>query len=171
MRDELKAGTVLIQQGALSPASLQIESEPYWPGWRSIKNLDSYLLGRKIREAGWTFFYLAGELKATALGVYGQETIYRAVKQILARLRAQKFNCLEINEVASKRFLGVPYLSVTAHSRHIQESGFLSRAEDHQLRGTAKVSGLSDVTVPAGGEKPLQTEVFPQTSTKPTLAF
>jgi hypothetical protein len=49
---------------------------------------------------------------------------------MLARLKPKKFNSLQITRVASKRFLGVPYVSVSACSRHIQESLFLFRDKD-----------------------------------------
>jgi len=50
----------------------------------------------------------------------------------LANLKLGEFNSLEITRVTSKRFLGLPYASVSAHSRHIQENAFLLRAKDHQ---------------------------------------
>jgi hypothetical protein len=49
---------------------------------------------------------------------------------MLARLTPDKFNSLQITRVASKRFLGVPYVRVSACSRHIQESLFLFRDKD-----------------------------------------
>ena len=130
MLDTIKTGTILIKDGAFLPDALRFESEPCAPGWRLVKNLDGYGLGRKIDEAGWTFFCLAGEIGATVFGFDGQKTVRRAVKRILANLKLEKSNSLEITGVASKRFLGVPYVSVSARSRHIQESMFLSRAKD-----------------------------------------
>jgi hypothetical protein len=75
---------------------------------------------------------LAGEIGATVFGFDGQKTVRRAVKRILANLKSGEFNSLEITRVASKRFLGLPYASVSAHSRHIQENESLLRAKDHQ---------------------------------------
>ena len=132
MPNTIKTGTILIKEGTVLPKALPFESEPCASGWRLVKNLVGYELDRKIREARWTFFYLAGEIKATAFGFDGQKTARRAVKRILANLEAEKFNSLEITRVASKRFLGVPYASVSAHSRHIQEGAFLCRAKDLQ---------------------------------------
>ena len=129
MTDMITAGTILIADGALMPESLRFESEPYSNGWRSVKNLDGHGLNRKVRDAGWTFFYLAGELKASVCGFDVGKTTNRAIKRILADRKSEKFNCLEITRVAAKRFLGLPYVSVSAHSRHIQESMFLSRAK------------------------------------------
>ena len=107
-----------------------------------VKNLDGYGLGRKIHEAGWTFFWLAGEIKATVFGFDGQKTVRRAVKRISTNLKSEKFNGLEITQVEAKRFLGLPYASVCAHSRHIQENAFLLQAKDHQEWDRAKLAAV-----------------------------
>src|SRR6267143_202211 len=57
-------------------------------------------------------------------------------------VKSGKFNSLEITRVASKRFLGLPYASVSAHSRHIQENEFLLRAKDHQEWDRAKLKAV-----------------------------
>jgi hypothetical protein len=68
MPDTIKTGTILIKDGTFLPDALRFESEPCATGWRLVKNLDGYGLGRKVHEAAWTFFYLAGEIKATICG-------------------------------------------------------------------------------------------------------
>ena len=141
MADMIKTGSILIKDGTFLPDALRFESEPFARGWRLVKNLDGYGLNRRIDEAGWTFFCLAGDIKTTIFGYGGQKGVRRAVKRILARLKSEKFNSLEITHVASKRFLGVPYVSISARSRHIQESIFLSRAKDLQEWGPIKVGG------------------------------
>ena len=82
-----------------------METEDFLPGWRAVKNLDGYGLGRKIEEAKWYFFYLAGDLRAVALGRKGPGTLRRAVRRILAKRGEGKFNSLEITKAVSKRFL------------------------------------------------------------------
>jgi len=139
MAETIKTGTILIKDGTFLPDALRFESEPCATGWRLVKNLDGYGLDRKIHEAGWTFFSLAGELGATVFGFDGKKTVRRAVKRILANLKSGEFNSLEITGVASKRFLGFPYATVSAHSRHIQEDAFLLRAKDHQVWDRAKL--------------------------------
>ena len=142
MAETIKTGTILIKDGTLLPDALQFESEPCATGWRLVKNLDGYGLGRKIHEAGWTFFCLAGEIKATVFGFDGQRTVRRAVKRILSNLKSEKFNGLEIMQVQAKRFLGLPYASVCAHSRHIQEDAFLLQVKDHQKWDRAKLAAV-----------------------------
>jgi hypothetical protein len=140
MAETIKTGTILIKDGTFLPDALQFESEPCATGWRLVKNLDGYGLDRKIHEAGWTFFCLAGEIEATVFGLEGQETVRRAVKRILAKQKSEKLNSLEITRVASKRFLGVPYATVSARSRHIQESLVLFRAKDLQEWDRARLA-------------------------------
>ena len=113
-------GTILIRESTILPAGLAVESELFLPGWRAVLNLDPYGLGRKIEQAKWYFFYLAGEIRTTVLGRDRSTTLRRAVKRVLAKQSVQ-FNCLEITKVVSKRFLGIPFMSVAAHTRHIQQ--------------------------------------------------
>jgi len=61
------------------------------------------------------------------------QSVRRAVERILAKLKSEEFNSVEITRVAlmaSRRFLGVRYVTVYARSRHIQESVFLFEAKD-----------------------------------------
>jgi hypothetical protein len=137
MPDTIKTGTILIKEGTLLPESVRFESEPCAPGWRLVKNLDGYGLGRKIHEAGWTFSWRAGEIGATVFGLDEQKTLRRAVEQILANLESAEFNSLEIMRLASEasmRFLGVHYVTVSAQSRNIQKSAFLFGAKDLSVR-------------------------------------
>jgi hypothetical protein len=136
MAEAINMGTILFKDGTFLPDALQFDSEPCATGWRLVKDLDGYGLNRKIHDAGWRFFCIAGEIKSTAVGYEGQKNVRRAVKRMLARLKPEKFNSLQITRVASKRFLGVPYVSVSACSRHIQESLFLLREKDFLKVGT-----------------------------------
>jgi hypothetical protein len=155
MADTIKAGTILFKDGTFLPDALQFESEPCATGWRLVKDLDGYGLDRKIRDAGWTFFCIAAEIKSIVFGFEGQKSVRRAVKQMLARLKSEKFNSLEITRVASKRFLGVPYVSVSARSRHIQESLFLFCDKDLRKLGSSKIDCRPDQSMGLAGSKGL----------------
>ncbi|MCI0423351.1 MAG: hypothetical protein L0387_03255 [Acidobacteria bacterium] len=125
MAERITTGTILIEEGVIFPDSLWVESEPYSNGWRIVKELDGYGLDRRMSEAGWTCFYMASEIKASAVALNGEKSLGRAVSQILTKLKLERFNSLEITQVATKRFLGLPHTTVSAHARHIQESMFL----------------------------------------------
>jgi hypothetical protein len=126
MADSIKPGTILITEGLILPESLLLESEPYAYGWRLIKNLDSNGLDQIISRAGWNFFYIAGVIETNAFGSDEKKTTRKAVERIIANLKSKNFNCLEITRVAAKRSLGLPYVCVSAHSRHIQGGQALS---------------------------------------------
>jgi hypothetical protein len=129
MAGKINAGTILLKEGTLLPEGLQLESDPYLKGWRLVKSPGSPGIGRKLREAGWTFFYMAGEVDAMAFGPESEKTTQRTVKKVMAKIKSDTFNCLEISQVAAKGFLGLPYVTVAAHPRHIQESIFLIHGE------------------------------------------
>ena len=113
---------MLIAEGAVLPASLQCETEPYAYGWRLVKNFDSQGFNQMISQAGWNFFYIAGAIETSAFGSDEKKTTRKAIKQVIGKLKSKSFNCLEITLVAAKRSLGMPYVRVSAHSRHIQKS-------------------------------------------------
>jgi len=140
MPDTIKSGTILIKDGTLLPADLLVESETYAPRWKAVKSFDGFGLDQKIKEANWSFFYRAGEIRATVLGRDRSGTLRRAVKRVLAKQEGQKFNSLEITKVVSKRFFGIPFMSVTAHFRQIQQGIGLVPAKDFVLRMPAAVA-------------------------------
>jgi hypothetical protein len=123
MVQTIKAGTVLIKEGVVLPDSLQIESEPYSKGWRLVQNLDGGGLDRKAQEAGWTLFFMAGEIRSTVLGSDSEGSAGRAVDKLTTKMNG--FNCLEISQVAGSRTLGLPSVTASGHARHIQQSMFL----------------------------------------------
>ena len=144
MAHEITTGTILVKENVVLPKGLQFASEPCVPGWRLVRDFDEHGLDREIRKKGWTFFCLAGEIKATVFGMDEQSMVRRAIERILANPKSEKLNSLEITRVASvgsERFPLVHYVTVSAQSRHIQESLFLSRAADHPELKTRK-SGL-----------------------------
>jgi hypothetical protein len=122
MTDAVKTGTILIERDASMPESLRLEGNSFSSSWRSVSNLDLNGLDTAINKAGWTFFFMAGEIKMTAFGFDKEGAVRRAVTRVITNVESHKCNCVEITEVLEKSFLGMPYVNVTAHSRHIQQS-------------------------------------------------
>ncbi len=108
---------------------LGFESEPYSGSWSMLKVLDSFALDRKIHAAGWNFFFMAAEVKVMFFGAVGAAKIERALQGLLRKVRPQHFNSLEITGIVARHFLGVPYVTVSAHSRHMQQNCQLDRPE------------------------------------------
>ncbi len=163
MLEAIGTGTILIKEGTTLPETLRLEGESFVTGWTQVNDLDGHGLDRRIRDSGWTFFYMAGEIKRTNFGFDAQKTVRRAVQRILANLKQQKFNSVEITQVVSKQFLGVPCTQVYAHPRHIQESMFLFRDEHVQKSERTKMSGDAHPgVVRAKGNRPSLEEVITQ---------
>lgn len=118
----IKSGAILIKDGTLLPELLGLEIEFSASGWAPFTNDFS---GRQLKEslntAGWTFFYIAGAIRTTAFGFDRARSVHKALKRLISKVRLQNCNCLEIDAVADHSFLSVPYVSVSAHSRHIQK--------------------------------------------------
>jgi hypothetical protein len=121
MPDLITAGDLLVQDGTHLPRSLGLQAEADSSGWSAVK--DSRLTFEKaVRDAGWTFFFMAGEIKATVFGFDRQKALRGALKRLEADVKSQHCNSIEITRVKSKSLLRVPYVSVFAHPRHLQKS-------------------------------------------------
>lgn len=117
----LEAGAILIKIGTALPEPLALESDPGATGWTRVANhLNGRQLQKNLAAVGWTFFYMAGSIRSSAFGFERQKMVNAALKRIVAKVKLQRCNCLEIDAVATHSFLGMPYVSVSAHSRHIQ---------------------------------------------------
>jgi len=106
-----------------------LETEPCFGEWSVVKVPDAFALERTIHAAGWNFFFMATEVKAMYFGFLGEEKIQSALQRISAKVKPQNFNGLQVTEIVARRFLGVPYVTVSAHSRHMQQSCNLDSSE------------------------------------------
>ena len=132
MTPTTQVGTILIEERPVIARILGLESEPYSRNWSVVKAPDGFALNRKIHAAGWNFFFMAAEVKVMFFGAIGAKNIRNALKRILGNVRQQNFNCLEVTGIVAKRFLGVPYVTVSGHSRHIQQSCVLDGVQERR---------------------------------------
>ncbi len=128
----VQVGTILMKESPGMTQLLGLESEPCSGEWALLKGLDGFALDRKIHAAGWNFFFMAAEVKAMFFGSPGAAKIQNALKRILEKVKQQQFNGLEVTEIVARRFLGVSYVIVSAHSRHMQQSCYLDSAVTRQ---------------------------------------
>ena len=121
----ITTGTILIEKGTPVPQFFRVGTESYPNAWMSLtKSRNFHEFEKELATAGWTFFYMAGEIRTIAFGFDKQKMFDAALRRLISNVRLQKCNCLEIDKVGPHSFLGLPYVSVSAHSRHIQK-GFI----------------------------------------------
>jgi hypothetical protein len=126
----IQVGTILMKEWPGMPLSIGFEIEPGLGEWTMVKMPDA--LDAKIHAAGWHFFFMAEEVKAMFFGSLKAATVQSALKRILAKVKGQHFNGLEVTAIVARHFLGLPYVTVSAHSRHLQPSFNLDSAEIRQ---------------------------------------
>jgi hypothetical protein len=153
--------TILIRENTLLPAGMMLETEAFLPGWRAVQNLNGHGVAHRLESAKWNFFFLAGVIATTVLGREGPGSLRKAVKRILAKREGQNFNSLQITKVVSRRLLGVPYISVSAHSRHIQEGMYLIPVRDFRTRNAAAVMPPPVRTIVLGSDGESHSEESP----------
>jgi hypothetical protein len=109
--------------------SFALETSPCSGNWSMVEGLDGSAIDRMIQAAGWNFFFMAAEVKVRFFGVVGAAKIQNALRRIVAKVKPEHFNGLEITSIVAQHFLGVPYVTVSAHSRHMQQSCYLDSTE------------------------------------------
>ena len=114
-------GAIFVEMSAPLPKPLQLESGLAGNGWAQVaNNHDSRELEKKLAAAGWTFFYIAGAIRTIGFGFERPAMIEAALRRLTAIVRRQKCNCIQIEDVETRSFFGLRYVSISAHSRHIQ---------------------------------------------------
>src|SRR5207245_9266854 len=125
METTVQVGTILIENRPLIMRTLNLEIETYSGPSGVLQALTSSTVDQKIRSAGWNCFFMAAEVKGTAFGRPATKSIQRALNRIFVNVRKLDFNCLEVTKIEENRFLGLPDITVGAHSRHIRQGGLL----------------------------------------------
>jgi hypothetical protein len=136
-------GVLLIERNALRPQCFEVEAGSHPDGWMPIKHtLAPQQLEKELSGTGWTFFFMAGPIRATALGFNRDKTVYAALNRCIKAVRQQRCNCLQIESVEMNSFLGIPYVSLSVRPRHIQKgtlfadslAGEAANIKAHELR-------------------------------------
>jgi len=117
---EIAAGSILIEEGAHPPNSLLLQGKPDANGWTALNGTRS-AFETEVREAGWTFFFMAKMIETAVFGFDKHQTLRTALKRLIANAKSQNCNGIEITQVTEKTFLKVPYVRVSAHARHLQK--------------------------------------------------
>lgn len=119
----LSPDTVLIQPGTALPGTLNV-------GLRRLPRLnfvvaDAWWLERRLREAGWHFFFVVPAITTTALAFDRSRALHKAQQQLIRKVEARNLNALQITEVRIWRFWRLHHARIVAHPRHIRNGPFL----------------------------------------------
>ncbi|MGC2198370.1 MAG: hypothetical protein WA628_27110 [Terriglobales bacterium] len=137
MTFNIRTGTILMQDRPLMSQRLGLEPDAYARNWSVVRAVNGFSLDRKVRAAGWNSFFMAGTVTASAFGSIKEGSVRSAMRRIFSQVRREDFNCLEVTGIAARHFLGIPYVTVSAHSRHIQQGCFLDHPRARQAGETA----------------------------------
>ena len=114
-------GAILVEGGTTLPAAISLRQGALAGDWSSVSGLDGKGLETQLAAAGWTFFYMAGVVRKHAFGFDEKKRVRAAVGRVIEEVRSQHCNSVEVTHLATNSFLGIPYVSITAHARHIQD--------------------------------------------------
>lgn len=118
----IERGAIFVQDNPFLPKTLHLESKTEHGGWARVANhMDGGQLETTLSAAGWTSFYLAGSIQTTAFGFDRQKTASEALRRLIVNMSVDKCNCLEIDDVTTHSWLGLPYVKLSSHARQIQE--------------------------------------------------
>lgn len=120
MTHNIQPGTMLVADGITVPEEVLLHTEHCLAGWSSVIKDTSAELGRKLKEAGWTFFFMASEISTRGFGFNEHARTDRAIKRMIDTVELDNCNCIEITQVEHRSIFGFPFTSLTGRARHIQ---------------------------------------------------
>ena len=121
------SGNLFIERDAPRPKFFQAQDDAHHTGWLPVRhNLAPHELDSELSKLGWTFFFMANVIRKSALAFDGDKGLSTALKRVMATVREEGCNCLQVDKVETQSFLGVPYITLSAHPRHLQKSGVFS---------------------------------------------
>lgn len=108
------------------PDSVGLIQEPFCERWAIARDIEAYSLDRRVRSAGWHFFWLQASTSRIAVGRTEETATRRALAGALKRLDGH-FNAAELGAPRSARFPGFRIAKVTLYTRHIQQEASLEQ--------------------------------------------
>jgi hypothetical protein len=101
MKNTIAAGSIMVAGGMHLPSSIVLQDETDSNGWAAIEDARP-TFEKKVQEAGWTFFFMAGEIKAITFGFDKEKAIRTALKRLIADVKSQHCNSIEITRVIGR---------------------------------------------------------------------
>jgi hypothetical protein len=120
MTDAITIGSLFIDDRGYLPNAALLQREPHSSGWAEVTN-DRSTFEKELPEAGWTCFFMAGEIRTTVFGFDREKSLGNALIRLIADVKGLNCNCIQITQVKGSSFLKVPYVTVSAHAWHLQK--------------------------------------------------
>ncbi len=128
--EEITTGSVLLKKGTSLPVVLRTNARRFGD-WEMVSELDGFGVERELRQSGWHFFFLVPAITAASIALDRQRARAKAIRRITQAVDASGFNAVEITAIEQKSWLGIHYVSITAHPRHVRNSPFIRDLDPH----------------------------------------
>ena len=116
----IASGSTFLRKGVGMPHGVVLRTHVYSKGWSVMAEKGASSLEDELRSLGWSFFYMAANSASGAFGGTEQSRVDRAVKRILRRRESAYFNGFSVGSIRTRRFLGIPFTTVSGHYRQVQ---------------------------------------------------
>lgn len=143
MLSPLRIGTCLLQTDTVIPESVTVQKETFCDGWQEITNLSADDVDREVRKDRWNFMFMGGGIGGSSWGSWSGTAVRSAALRALGKAKAKKFNAFEITAIHARRFVGIPYVVVTGHSRHLQKGTTLQNIAERIHQAARLVPNLT----------------------------
>ncbi|NDJ13403.1 MAG: hypothetical protein EBY17_19785 [Acidobacteriia bacterium] len=80
-----------------------------------------YPLEPALIAAGWSFFSVAGSIRARGFGLQRQSRFETVLSHLVRTTQKRGCNCLQIDAITSWNFFGIPCAEVSGHLRQLQK--------------------------------------------------
>lgn len=143
----ITSGNLFMQRDAPRPKFFHSQDDAHRTGWLPVRhNLTPRELDTELSRLGWTFFFMANVVRKSALAFDRDHAAAVALKRVMATVKEDGCNCLQVEDVETHSFFGIPYISVSAHPRHIQKSRLFTRDSQPDSAEAAPLELLSKKT-------------------------
>jgi len=123
-QERITVGSVLLNRGTMLPPAFAVDLMRVGE-WDLVSGHNALALDRKLRGAGWHFFFIVPTVEASAFGLDAEKTFTRALREITRAVQARGFNAVEVAALNRQRWMGVHHVSITARPRHVRDSPFV----------------------------------------------
>jgi len=128
--ERITSGSVLIKAGTVLPLTLGLKLARLGD-WDLVRGDDGFAVDRKLREAGCHFFFMVPAVEASAIGLDVRDTCANALEKVTRAVSERGFNAVEVTAITRRVWLGLHYVRITAHPRHVRNSPFLRDLDPH----------------------------------------